>query len=268
MKIRSGRLAAWFVAACIVVSSTISSARAEEMDSEGLEYSKEAVALVVTTIKDADYIITGSGFAIDDAGMFVTNAHVVDGLLTDEKGQAQQAEVESIQVVLYSGTPDQVVYPAELVAIGSSQIPLDQAGSFTDITSYDLAVLQIEADHELSYFTLAPADEAAETQAVYALGFPLGLSTATREDLPEISVRSGSISALRHNNNDEVCVLEHSASLEHGNSGGPLVSADGDVLGVNTWTYGDNTNRAISSDILLRFLEEVVGLEEEPEAAE
>lgn len=109
-------------------------------------------------------------------------------------------------------------------------------------------------------------EDLSETQSVYALGFPLGLSTATHENLPEISVRSGAVSALRHNNDGDVCVIEHSASLEHGNSGGPLMNAEGEVVGVNTWTYGDNTNRAISAEMLLRFLEEVAGLEEEPEA--
>jgi S1-C subfamily serine protease len=237
---------------------------AEEIDAEGLQYTKDAAALVVVTVSGEDFVITGSGFAITDDGYIVTNAHVVDGLDVDEQGNAVEWPIESVQVVFYSGTPDQVVYDAEVVAVGGSAIPED-SGSFTDVAGYDLALLAIDVDHELAFFEVGTAADLLETQDVYAVGFPLGFSTATRDDLPEISVREGSVSALRHNDEDEVCVIEHSASLEHGNSGGPLVNAEGEVVGVNTWTYGSNTNRAISAEMLWRFLTEVAGIEGEEE---
>ncbi len=76
------------------------------------------------------------------------------------------------------------------------------------------------------------------------------------------------VSALRHNNDDEVCVIEHSASLEHGNSGGPLLNADGDVVGVNTWTYGDQPQPRDQRRELQRFLEEVAGESNDVETPE
>ena len=54
----------------------------------------------------------------------------------------------------------------------------------------------------------------------------------------DLSIRDGSVSALRKDASGHVKVVEHTCLIDHGNSGGPLIDAKGRVLGVNTWGVG------------------------------
>lgn len=103
----------------------------------------------------------------------------------------------------------------------------------------DLAVLFIEG-LGLPPLCIDREDEAQEGEHVFAIGHPEGL---------EYSISDGVISAIRHAASAPTMV-QHTASISHGSSGGPLLDEFGRVLGMNTLTRvrGQNLNFAIPVD--------------------
>ncbi len=157
----------------------------------------------VVSISSADG--GGSGFVISEDGYLLTNNHVV----------AAGADVDggSIEVELHDGRR----FDAEVV--GGSP-------------SYDLAVLQIEAD-DLEPVVLGDSTAVDVGDPVIAIGSPLGLNS---------TVTSGIISALdrpvtaggQANDQSYIKALQTDAAINPGNSGGPLVDLNGHVIGVNS----------------------------------
>jgi S1-C subfamily serine protease len=141
----------------------------------------------------------GSGFVIDKSGHIVTNYHVVQG------GQ-------KIQV----GFSNNASYPATLV--GSDP-------------STDLAVLKVDApSRALTPLPFGDSDRVEVGDEVVAIGNPFGLDrTATAGIISAIQRRITAPNgfAIDH-------ALQTDAPINHGNSGGPLISATGAVIGVNS----------------------------------
>ncbi len=138
----------------------------------------------------------GSGFIIHQDGYIVTNAHVIDS-------------ADEISVTL-SNNPDKV-YTAKV--IGSDK-------------KADLAVLKIESKDPLPYLEFGNAEQSKVGDWVLAIGNPFGLGG---------SVTSGIISAKSRfigGQYDEL--IQTDASINRGNSGGPLLNMDGQVIGVNS----------------------------------
>ena len=148
----------------------------------------------------------GSGFVIDKSGHIVTNAHVVEG--------AREIEVSF-------SNRDSVT--ARLVG----QDP-----------STDLAVLKVDVDaRALTPLHLGNSDRVRVGDSVVAIGNPLGL---------ERSVTAGIVSALHRplmapNDFTIDDVIQTDAAINSGNSGGPLIGANGRVIGVNTAIATGNT---------------------------
>lgn len=146
----------------------------------------------------------GSGFVISEDGYIVTNHHVA--------GKATE-----ISVSFNDGS----TLPATLV--GSDE-------------ATDLALLKVESDRALPYLPFAE-DPAIVGEWAIALGNPFGLFEATD---PTVTV--GVVSATdrdfelkdRHVYRD---MIQTDASINQGNSGGPLVNAVGEVIGVNTFIF-------------------------------
>jgi S1-C subfamily serine protease len=140
----------------------------------------------------------GSGVIYTSNGYVITNFHVVEG-------------AEDITVT----TSDRKVFPASLVG----QDPKS-----------DLAVLRIDGTN-LPYLKLADSDLAEPGSWVLAVGNPLGLTSTVTAGI--ISAKGRSISLL--NDLDAIeSFLQTDAAVNPGNSGGPLVTADGKLLGINT----------------------------------
>jgi S1-C subfamily serine protease len=140
----------------------------------------------------------GSGFVIDRAGHIVTNYHVVHG-------------ATSIQVSFSNNER----YRAKLV--GSDP-------------STDIAVLKVDVQASaLKALPLGNSDAVRVGDQVIAIGNPFGLDR---------SVTAGIVSAVQRrieapNNLSIAHVIQTDAALNHGNSGGPLLNAQGQVIGVN-----------------------------------
>jgi serine protease Do len=137
----------------------------------------------------------GSGFIIDKDGTIVTNNHVVKG-------------EQSVSVTLDNGT----TYPAKIVG--------------TDPKT-DLAVLRIDAGHSLPFIELGNSNDVKPGQWVVAMGNPFGLGG---------SVTAGIVSARGRDIGDGPydSFIQVDAPINQGNSGGPLFTQDGKVIGVNT----------------------------------
>ena len=149
----------------------------------------------------------GSGFVVDKAGHIVTNFHVVDG--------AKQVSVSFSNGASLKAT-----------VVG------------TDPSS-DLAVLKIDASSRaLTPLALGDSDAIEVGDPVVAIGNPFGLDR---------TVTSGIISAIQRaitapNGYTIDHVIQTDASINHGNSGGPLLNGSGQVIGVNSQIEtGDST---------------------------
>jgi serine protease Do len=143
----------------------------------------------------------GSGFIIDPEGYVVTNNHVVDG-----------ASEVTIRL------EDDSVFPAEIIG--------------TDPQT-DLALLKIEAEQSLPSLTLGDSDSAEVGDWVLAVGNPFGLGGTVTAGI--ISARGRNIQAGPYDD-----FLQVDASINRGNSGGPLFDLDGNVIGVNTAIFSPN----------------------------
>ena len=140
----------------------------------------------------------GSGFVIDKAGYIITNYHVVQG-------------AKSIQVAFSNNT-----------TIKASLVGSDP--------STDIAVLKVNTPSSaLTPLTLGNSDLVEVGDSVVAIGNPFGLSR---------TVTAGIVSAIQREiqapNDYEIDhVIQTDAPINHGNSGGPLINARGEVIGVN-----------------------------------
>jgi putative serine protease PepD len=147
----------------------------------------------------------GSGFVYDSDGHIITNQHVVDG-------------ATSISVRFWNGK----TYEAELV--GSDP-------------STDLAVIKVDAPaSQLTPLTLADSNAVGVGDNVVAIGSPFGL---------ENTVTSGIVSALHRqmtspNGFSIDDSIQTDAAINHGNSGGPLLDTEGQVIGVNAQIESDS----------------------------
>jgi len=140
----------------------------------------------------------GSGFIVDPAGYIVTNNHVVDG-------------AREVSVTLNDGSE----HRARLIGRDDKT---------------DVALIKIDAGHDLPYVAFGNSDEAQEGDWVLAVGNPFGLGG---------TVTAGIISAHGRNINEGPYddFLQIDAPINPGNSGGPLFNQSGQVVGIDTAIY-------------------------------
>jgi len=143
---------------------------------------------------------TGSGVILTDDGYIVTNNHVID-------------KAVKIEVTLNN----KQVYEAELIG--------------TDPTT-DLALLKIE-ENDLSYVEFGSADNLQVGQWVVAVGNPFNLNSTVTAGI--VSAKARNIGII--NDKDKLGIetfIQTDAAVNPGNSGGALVNANGDLIGINS----------------------------------
>jgi serine protease Do len=145
----------------------------------------------------------GSGFIIDPTGLALTNNHVVTG---------------AALLKVWVGGDITKSYNAQIIAVSECS---------------DLALIDIEGDG-FAYLEWYP-DPIQVGLEVYAAGFPLGD--------PEYTLTKGIVSKEKTSGESSWAsvnqVIEHDATINPGNSGGPLISSDGQVVGVNYASYAE-----------------------------
>ena len=137
----------------------------------------------------------GSGFVIDSSGIVVTNNHVI-------------SEADDITVIFNDGS-----------RLKAEVIGRDQ--------KTDLAVLRVKTDKPLKAVKFADSDKVRLGEWVIAIGNPFSLGGSVTAGI--VSARNRDINSGPYDN-----YIQTDASINRGNSGGPLFNLDGDVIGVNT----------------------------------
>ena len=161
----------------------------------------------------------GSGFIIDEKGIVITNNHVIQ-------------DAEDI-VVRVGGDKE---YKATIMG----QDPLS-----------DIAVLQIDSKEKFTPVKFGDSDKARIGDWVIAIGNPFGLGGTVTAGI--ISARNRSIGLSRYED-----YIQTDASINSGNSGGPLFDMNGDVVGINTAILGKGGSIGIGFSIPSNSAKKVV----------
>ncbi len=152
----------------------------------------------------------GSGFIIDKSGIIVTNNHVI-------------SDAEDI-IVRVNGDKE---FKAKVLGAD----PLS-----------DIAVLQLDTNEKFIPVKFGDSDKARIGDWVIAIGNPFGLGGTVTSGI--ISARNRSIGLSRYED-----YIQTDASINSGNSGGPLFDMNGDVIGINTAILGRNGSIGIGFSI-------------------
>ena len=161
----------------------------------------------------------GSGFIIDEKGIVITNNHVIQ-------------DAEDI-VVIVNGDQE---FKAKIIGAD----PLS-----------DIAVLQLETKEKFTPVQFGDSDKARIGDWVIAIGNPFGLGGTVTSGI--ISARNRSIGLSRYED-----YIQTDASINSGNSGGPLFDMNGDVIGINTAILGRSGSVGIGFSIPSNSAKKVV----------
>lgn len=193
------------------------------------------------------YYGMGTGFGVgksgDNAQIFVTNSHVV----SDDDDNPY----DEVYILIDNADLDDE----------STVVPCKILYADADI---DLAIIQAKDPIPgVRTLPLRSAKEISTGDTVYALGFP-GIADvaadANHYTVEDITVTNGIVS--RHLQSSGVDCMAHTAAINHGNSGGPLIDADGNVVGINTFGLtdmetADTRGYAIYIDYAMEALDEL-----------
>ncbi len=161
----------------------------------------------------------GSGFIIDESGIVVTNNHVIQ-------------DADDI-IVRVNGDQE---YKAKVLGAD----PL-----------MDIAVLQLETEEKFKPVGFGDSDKARIGDWVLAIGNPFGLGGTVTAGI--ISARNRSIGLSRYED-----FIQTDASINSGNSGGPLFDMEGNVIGINTAILGRNGSIGIGFSIPSNSAQQVI----------
>lgn len=177
---------------------------------------KQSVVRVLAEYSDG--YATGSGFVVksdSESTIVATNYHVVEGNPLSISVWLSENETVSASILAYT----------------------DQR---------DLCLLKLAYPVQIKAVKLAEND-AKQGDAVYAVGFPGAADILSDKDAhtsAEATITDGIVSAVREvtisQHGSPVTILQINAAINHGNSGGPLFNAQGEVVGIATYGIGDS----------------------------
>ena len=167
----------------------------------------------------------GSGFIIDPAGYIVTNNHVV-------------ADAEAIKIRLHDDTE------LDAKVVGRDE-------------KTDLALLKVESKTPLTALKWGDSDQTRIGDWVLAIGNPFGLGGSVTAGI--LSARQRDINAGPYDD-----FLQTDASINKGNSGGPLFNVDGEVIGIDTAIFSPSGGSvgigfAIPSNLARNVIDQLKG---------
>lgn len=187
----------------------------------------------VQTYDPEGYYSTGSAFGVGTVGkdtdVFVTNWHVV----TDDDGN---------------------VYPQVYLALDKANVEkgynmVECEVLYTTNGYPDLAIIKAKSSVKgIKALPLMPAENAQTADKVYALGYT-GFTNKWDHNIDhtvdDLTVTDGIISRFMELETTETDVILHTAPINGGNSGGPLITEDGAVIGINTYTVTSKADTRI-----------------------
>ena len=173
---------------------------------------KDSVVYVTSTVYQTTFFFEqvptkemGSGFLVNEDGEILTNNHVISGS-------------SQIEVML----PDQSRYKARILV---------------RLVNNDLALIKIEPKKKVRYLHLGDSDGLQVGQKVMAIGNPFGFLQGTLT----VGVVSSLARTIQQENGQPLeGMIQTDAAINSGNSGGPLLDSQGNVIGINTAIYGPN----------------------------
>ncbi|KAK2891800.1 serine protease HTRA2, mitochondrial-like isoform X1 [Channa argus] len=166
-------------------------------------------------------VSSGSGFIIRSDGLIVTNAHVV----ANRRG----VRVKLTNGEMYSAT----VQDVDPVA--------------------DIATIKITAKNPLPTLSLGQSSDVRQGEFVVAMGSPFSLRNTITSGIVSSAQRGSKELGLSHTNME---YIQTDATINLGNSGGPLINLDGEVIGINTMKVTAGISFAIPSDRVRLFLDQ------------
>lgn len=180
---------------------------------------------------------SGSGVIIEPNGLIVTNAHVVMA--------AQRVRV-TLPAPLPSNSPNRSVLKSNSRTVSAKVVGLD--------LETDIALLRVE-ETGLAALPLADSESVEQGQVVLAFGSPLGLDNS-------VSMGVVSSTARQFRADDPMIYIQTDAPINPGSSGGPLVDAEGNVVGINTLILSQSGGSeglgfAVPSNLVTSVIEQI-----------
>ncbi|MGA9612737.1 MAG: trypsin-like peptidase domain-containing protein, partial [Mycobacterium sp.] len=169
-----------------------------------------AVADSVVTIQSVSDQegMQGSGFVVDGRGYIVTNNHVISEA---------------------ANNPSQ--FKTTVVFNDGKEVPANLVGRDPRT---DLAVLKVDNVNNLTVAKLGDSDKVRVGDEVLAAGAPLGLRSTVTHGIVSALHRPIPLSGEGSDTDTVIDAIQTDASINHGNSGGPLISMESQVIGINT----------------------------------
>ena len=267
-------IAVWFLGLCVtpVFADEVISAKT-------LTATKLATVFIKTEAKGIT--VSGSGFVVQkdgDSALVVTNLHVIAPKLQIdiEPDKAPPPPPRVVGKLKPRVIPRFTTRPAPrtvILTLKDATVTAVFGSGTREERSAKTEVVAVDPDNDLAILKVADvkdvptpivfdkASELIETATVYSLGYPFGSLLSTSKGSPGITVGKAAISSLRTNDDGELAIVQIDGALNPGNSGGPIVDPNGQLVGVAVATIKNSSGigLAIPAETLRRDFEGRIG---------
>lgn len=229
---------------------------------EAISGAKSGVVRILAEFKDGS-VATGSGFGVgagdEEPRFFVTNAHVVMDTETGEFAENVYILLDdnaaTVEVKFYSNGD----YVEVLTDFDDDKVIECDIVNRNSVKAYpDVAIIKAEkpVPGRKTLPLMGTSEDLLAAQPVYALGYPGSTDYLTLKkdysynlvaDIEDVTVTNGIVSMLTNSALfDDTDIIMHSATVNHGNSGGPLLTENGAVAGINTYILASDSDQYAS----------------------